>query len=181
MVKKSNIFRIFISYKNSKNIRFFNYLRTLKFISSIIYSQISEIFWVLPFFDALCKMALLFFEITTPISFFLWGNSCLNPVQLCLGILWYRFAYVDQWFRLEKLPTHITWIMLSNSNVDYEEVKLLAEQIAPEIAAEDERSFSTQSNSRTNTLRNFRQWNFRKEMDEDFQRKRIASNRKSVV
>ena len=28
--------------------------------------------------------------------------------------------------------------MLSNSNVDYEEVKLLAEQISPEIAAEDE-------------------------------------------
>lgn len=37
--------------------------------------------------------------------------------------------YIDKWYRLESLPTNISWIMLKTARVSYSEVKLLAEQV----------------------------------------------------
>lgn len=46
--------------------------------------------------------------------------------------------YIDKWFRVEFLPTNISWILLKNKNVDYTEAVELAKQVAPEIADKDE-------------------------------------------
>uniref|UniRef100_A0A914UJG5 Uncharacterized protein n=1 Tax=Plectus sambesii TaxID=2011161 RepID=A0A914UJG5_9BILA len=45
--------------------------------------------------------------------------------------------YIDKWFRVELLPTNISWIMLSKKSVDYYEIVEMAEQVAPEIAKLD--------------------------------------------
>uniref|UniRef100_A0A914WM39 Uncharacterized protein n=2 Tax=Plectus sambesii TaxID=2011161 RepID=A0A914WM39_9BILA len=45
--------------------------------------------------------------------------------------------YIDKWFRVEFLPTNISWIMLSKKSVDYYEIVEMAGQVAPEIAKLD--------------------------------------------
>lgn len=46
--------------------------------------------------------------------------------------------YIDNWFRLEKFPTNIKWIMLKEPAINYDEVRRLAEQISPDLAEKDE-------------------------------------------
>lgn len=46
--------------------------------------------------------------------------------------------YIDKWFRVECLPTNISWIMLKQKNIDYTDTIQLAKQVAPEIAEKDE-------------------------------------------
>jgi hypothetical protein len=46
-------------------------------------------------------------------------------------------VYLSKWFRLERLPTKILWVMLSNKQIDYDDVRSLAEQVYPEMALLD--------------------------------------------
>lgn len=46
--------------------------------------------------------------------------------------------YIDKWFRVELLPTNISWIVLKTKNIDYTEAVELAKQVAPGIAEKDE-------------------------------------------
>lgn len=47
-------------------------------------------------------------------------------------------VYIDQWFRVEALPTNITWIMLKSKTIDYTEFVELAKQVEPEMAKKDD-------------------------------------------
>jgi hypothetical protein len=46
--------------------------------------------------------------------------------------------YIDKWYRLESLPTNISWIMLSTPEIVYKDVQTLAQQVAPELAEKDD-------------------------------------------
>lgn len=46
--------------------------------------------------------------------------------------------YIEKWFHVEFLPTHISWITLKAKSIDYDEAVELAKQVAPEIAENDE-------------------------------------------
>lgn len=46
--------------------------------------------------------------------------------------------YIDKWFRVEFLPTNISWIMLRARHINYDEAVELAKQVAPDIAVMDE-------------------------------------------
>lgn len=63
-----------------------------------------------------------------------WGN-CNSFLQEFYTTV---IEYINKWFRIEFLPTHISWIMLKQKNIDYTEALELAKQVAPEIADKDE-------------------------------------------
>ena len=88
------------AYKNSKIIGFFDHLlRTLKIILSKTYSRVSEIFGVLPFFDALYKMALLFFKNSLRVK-----NQVFASIYRLIQKSW-KYFYTkrdDLWSNLQK-------------------------------------------------------------------------------
>ena len=67
---------------------------------------------------------------------------CYYFVVFCHSILQDFYMtiidYIDKWFRVEFLPTHISWIMLKTKSIDYDEALELAKQVKPEIAENDE-------------------------------------------
>ena len=46
--------------------------------------------------------------------------------------------YIDKWYRPDKHPTNVTWTLLRNRSITYEEVKEMAKNVNPEIAMADE-------------------------------------------
>ena len=46
--------------------------------------------------------------------------------------------YIDKWYRPEKHPANVAWILLRNRKVKYEEVKEMAKQIDIQVAMADE-------------------------------------------
>lgn len=42
--------------------------------------------------------------------------------------------YIEKWYRIDQLPTTISWIMLGKPTIVYEEVLEAAKQITPELA-----------------------------------------------
>jgi hypothetical protein len=46
--------------------------------------------------------------------------------------------YIVKWYRLESLPTKISWIMMSTPEIVYNGVQTLAQQVAPELAVKDD-------------------------------------------
>lgn len=45
--------------------------------------------------------------------------------------------YIEKWYKFEQLPKNLKWTLLDGSAVDYEEVVMLANRIAPQIAEDD--------------------------------------------